>query len=222
MTKAALAHPDADLIDERILRAAAKLFREQGFDATTVREIAKAAQMLPGSLHYRYASKDEVLVALMRRGTERAMAGVREAVTGEPDPIERLRLALRAHLRLLIHGDDALYVLLFDWRALPPRSRAGIERERAKYEGFWDGLLAEAALTGRARPQLDFALVRRFGFGAINWVATWHDETGLSADEIADAFFHYLAYGLLAEKGRPKDLDARFGAQLLPPKKEKR
>lgn len=243
MTKAATLSPHDEEIDLRILRAAAKLFREQGFDGTTVREIAKAAQMLPGSLHYRYGSKDEVLVALMRRGTEKAMAAVREATAIEQDPIERLRLALRAHLRLLIHGgsrrddegeqprrrperakhaqaetteqhDDALYVLLFDWRALPPRSRAGIERERAKYEAFWDVLIAEAAMTGKARPQLDLALLRRFSFGAINWVATWHQELDLGADEIADAYFTYVAYGLLNDKSRPKDIDARFNALL--------
>ncbi len=217
MTKASAArqHSEAsDEIDERILKAAARLFREHGFDATTVRQIAKAAGMLPGSLHYRYPSKDEVLVALMRRGTERAMQAVREATHDVPDPIERLRLALRAHLELLIHGDDALYVLLFDWRALAPRSRAGVERERAKYEGFWDALILEAAATGRARLQLDVGLLRRFGFGAINWVATWHHELGLSAEQIADTFFHYLAYGVLAEKGRPKNLDQRFTALL--------
>ncbi|MGV3621617.1 MAG: TetR/AcrR family transcriptional regulator, partial [Archangium sp.] len=59
--------------EERALIAAGKLFREKGFAATTVREIADAADMLPGSLHYRYASKDDILVALMKRGVERAM-----------------------------------------------------------------------------------------------------------------------------------------------------
>jgi AcrR family transcriptional regulator len=219
MTKAAHRLQNDEETDLTILRAAAKLFREQGFDGTTVRQIAKAAKMLPGSLHYRYQSKDEVLVALMRRGTTKAMEAVREAVKAEPDAIERLRLALRAHLRLLIHGDDALYVLLFDWRALPPRSRAGIEHERAKYEAFWDELIAEAAMTGRARPHLDLGLARRFSFGAINWVATWHHEVDQSSDEIADAYFTYVSYGLLDEKGRPEDVAARFEALSNPKEK---
>jgi AcrR family transcriptional regulator len=222
MAKAAHRLQSDEETDLKILKAAAKLFREQGFDATTVRQIAKAAQMLPGSLHYRYQSKDEVLVALMRRGTSKAMEAVREAVKAEPDAIERLRLALRAHLRLLIHGDDALYVLLFDWRALPPRSRAGIERERAKYEAFWDELIAEAAMTGRARPQIDLGLARRFSFGAINWVATWHHEVDQSAEQIADAYFTYVAYGLLTDQGRPKDIEERFEALSNPKSPERK
>ena len=122
----------AQATDSRILVAAGKLFREKGFSATTVREIASGAQMLPGSLHYRYASKDEILIALMRRGIERAIAAVQVAVQNQPDPVERLRLGMRAHLQVLLTGEDALYVLLFDWRSLPPGARAGVERERAK------------------------------------------------------------------------------------------
>ncbi|HEY1086854.1 MAG TPA: helix-turn-helix domain-containing protein, partial [Archangium sp.] len=68
--------------DERILRAAGSLFREKGFAATTVREIASAAELLPGSLHYRYASKDDILVALMKRGVERAVNAVQKACLG--------------------------------------------------------------------------------------------------------------------------------------------
>ncbi len=68
--------------DEKVLLAAGKLFREKGFAATTVREIAAAAQMLPGSLHYRYSSKDDILVALMKRGVERAIKSVELATAG--------------------------------------------------------------------------------------------------------------------------------------------
>src|SRR3954447_4029785 len=96
------------------LDAAARLFRKQGFAATTVRQIAKQAGMLPGSLHYRFPSKEALLLALMERAIERSMAAVREAVSGQPDPLERVRLGLRAHLRLLVSGgDDSVYVLLY-------------------------------------------------------------------------------------------------------------
>src|SRR3954467_15575162 len=101
--------------NERILDAAAALFRQQGYAATTVRDIARAAEMLPGSLHYRYPSKEEVLAALMERAIDRLIAGVLGEIAGTIDPVERVRLAIRAHLRLLLSGDDAVYVLLYDW-----------------------------------------------------------------------------------------------------------
>lgn len=201
--------------DERILKAAGKLFREKGFAATTVREIASAANMLPGSLHYRYASKDDVLLALMNRAVKRAMAAVLAAIADLEDPIERVRHGLRAHLELLCNGDDSLYVLLFDWRSLPAGAREGVERERAKYEAFWDGLLLEAHGSGKARPVLDLEMVRHFGFGAINWVATWYRPGGdRTPAQIADTFFSYFAFGLLHESARPADLDTHFAALM--------
>lgn len=211
-----------DDADERALAAAARLFREKGFAATTVREIAAAADMLPGSLHYRYPSKDELLLALMRRAVERAMAAVSAAIAHEADGIQRLRLGLRAHLELLCDGDGSLYVLLFDWRTLPPGARAGVEAARARYEAFWDGLLLEAHASGQARPLLDLELVRHFGFGAINWVATWYRPGGdRTPAQIADAFWSYLAYGLLHEHARPAQLDPLFAALLaVPPRTE--
>ncbi|MBL8924036.1 MAG: TetR family transcriptional regulator [Myxococcaceae bacterium] len=201
--------------DERILKAAGKLFREKGFAATTVREIAAAASMLPGSLHYRYASKDDVLIALMKRAVLRAMGAVELAIATVTDPVERVRVGLRTHLELLCSGDDSLYVLLFDWRSLEPSARAGLERERGRYETFWDGLLLGAHATGQGRPVLDLELVRHFGFGAINWVATWYRPDGeRTPAQIADTFFSYLAFGLLHESARPADLDPHFAALM--------
>lgn len=201
--------------DEKVLLAAGKLFRDQGFAATTVREIATAAHMLPGSLHYRYASKDDILVALMKRGVERAIHAVEVAIAGEKDAVERLRLGLRAHLELLCNGDDSLYVLLFDWRSLTSGAARGVNREKQRLESFWDTLLLDAHATGRARPLLDIELVRQFGFGAINWVATWYRPGGKRTPaQIADTFWSFLAFGLIHESARSNDLDTHFAALL--------
>lgn len=197
--------------NDRVLKEAARLFRIQGYAQTTVREIAAAAQMLPGSLHYRYASKDDVLIALMERAVDKAIAEVQVAIDKVEDPIERLREGLAKYLELLLEGDDALFVMLFDWRSLPIGAKRGLDRARHRYEQYWDGLLAEAYATGRSRPVLDLELVRHFGFGAANWVATWYQkDSGKSPRQIADAFFAFFAYGLLDEKHRPKNIAEQF------------
>lgn len=211
MAKASAAAVASEGLDERILSAAAKLFRHQAYGSTTVREIARAAGILPGSLHYRYASKDEILLALLERGVGRAVTGIQRAIAAEKDPLERLRLALRTHLELLVGGEDALYVLLYDWRSVPAPTLRRLEAIRQQYEAFWSGLIFEAAGTGRARMPIDLELLRNFGFGAMTWVAQWFDpKSGRTPAQIADAFWHYLAYGLIRDGARPKDVDRRF------------
>jgi AcrR family transcriptional regulator len=196
---------------DKVLSEAARLFRLQGYAQTTVREIAAAANMLPGSLHYRYASKDDVLIALMDRAVDKAIAEVDKAIEHVRDPIERLRVGIAKYLELLLEGDDALFVMLFDWRSLPIGAKRGLDRARHRYEEYWDKLLVAAYATGRSRPVLDIELVRHFGFGAANWVATWYKkDSGRSPKQIAEAFFTFLAYGLLDEKHRPKNINAEF------------
>ncbi|HXU09465.1 MAG TPA: TetR/AcrR family transcriptional regulator [Blastocatellia bacterium] len=191
---------DSKQDEDPLLKAAGKLFRQKGFASTTVREIAGAGGMLPGSLHYRYATKESLLLALMEQGITQAINAVRSAIAASRDPIERVRLALRAHLRLLIHEDDTIYVLLYEWRALSGEARETMVRLRDRYDALWDGLLYEAAGTGRLRTEIDLKLVRLSTLGAVNWVAQWYSPGGdLAPDEIADTFANNLLHGILAE-----------------------
>lgn len=213
MTKAALrTFDEAGLLD-----TAARLFRQKGFAATTLREIAQAAGVLPGSIHYRYPAKEALLVALMDRAIERAIAAVQTAADQTSDPTERVRLGLRAHLQLLLSGDDGVYVLLYDWRSLAGRAREEIVRLRDRYEAFWDGMLYEAAGAGRLRPGVDLKLVRLFGFGAVNWVATWYSPGGdRTPEQIADVFWSYMALGLLSDDQRRAAAPANFSVPEPP------
>ena len=198
MTKAAL----RERSDDRVLQAAARQFREHGYAATTLRDIARAAGMLPGSLHYRYASKEDILAALMERAIDRLIEGVLSASTAAADPLERLRLAMVEHVRILLSREDSVYVLLYDWRSLSPTAERAIEKQRRRYEQFAAELLAQAAAHAQVQPGVDLYLVRQFGFGASNWVAQWYDPKGAyTPEQIADAFFRYLSSGILKPPG---------------------
>lgn len=197
MTKAAT----RERSDDRVLQAAAAQFREQGYAATTLRDIARAAGMLPGSLHYRYASKEDILAALMERAIDRLIEGVLAASAAGVDPLERLRLAIIEHVRILLSREDSVYVLLYDWRSLSPAAERVIAKQRRRYEQFADELLAQAAGFADLQPGVDLYLLRQFGFGAANWVAQWFDPKGpYTPEQIADSFFRYLTSGTLKPK----------------------
>lgn len=184
---------------ERILFAAARLFREYGFDKTTVRQIAEACDLLPGSLHYRYRAKEDILVDMMRVAIEKTIRGITEATTMTNDPLQQLRAALQAHIDVLLSGDDMTYVLLFEWRSLRGAARKEMIRERDLYERCWATMLDALKEQGLIRPDVDTHLLRLIGLGAINWMATWYKQGGeYSLTEIGESLWLVISRGILA------------------------
>lgn len=172
---------------EAVLTSAARLFRDQGYERTTVKEVAKACNMLPGSLHYRYHTKEAILVDLMRLGLERAALAVTEACVNVSDPVEQLRRGINAHLKMLVTGSDMVYVLLFEWRSLQGDARKEMIELRDRYEALWAAMLSLLARHGAIRKDVDLNLLRLIGLGALNWVATWFNENGrYSLEDIGD------------------------------------
>lgn len=196
-----------------LLGVAGRLFREKGFRGTSLREIAAAAGMLPGSLHYRFPTKDEILVVLMQRGMRRALAEVRQAIGSERDPVDRVRAAMRKHLDLLLSGDDAIYVLLYEWSSLRVEDVERVVSLRDEYDSLWKGMLLEMDGAGRLRKGLDLGLVRMLFLGSLNWTAQWFavDSTRTSA-QIADAFLAMIGIGVFGEASHPADASAFLAA----------
>jgi len=189
----------ADTERERILFTAARLFREYGFEKTTVREIAKACDLLPGSLHYRYRAKEDILVDMMGVAIEKTIHGITEAISGTQDPLQQVRAALQAHIDVLLSGDDLTYVLLFEWRSLRGDARKEIIRERDRYERCWATMLDALKEQRLIRPDVDTHLFRLIGLGAINWMATWYKKGGeYSLDEIGESLWSVISRGILA------------------------
>ena len=186
-----------------VLSNAARLFREKGFERTSLKEIAEACNMLPGSLYYRYNSKEALLVELMRRGVDLVTAEVESAYASSDDPVERLRLCINAHLRALLVDSDAVYVLLFEWRALGPEAREEIIELRDQYESLWAGILETMIAQGVVRKNIDGRLLRLIGLGALNWVATWFDPNGAhSLDAIGDLIWQIAMDGVINKGGQ--------------------
>ena len=190
----------------RLLDSAAHLFREYGVSGTTVRAIADSAGMQLGSVTYRYPTKESLVLALMTRAVARVVTDVTGAVRHSENPVERLRLAMRAHINALVN-DDAVYVLLFDWQRLSEPTRVELSRQRHRYESIWDGLIYAASSSGQLAPGLDLSLVRKFAFGAANSVAFWYRPDGQrSPEELADAFSAFIGLGTLSPAARPDEV----------------
>jgi AcrR family transcriptional regulator len=97
--------PRSDNRREDLLDASARLFGAHGYASTSVRDIANAVGMLPGSLYYHFKSKEELLLAVHREGVDHINKAVQEALaTAGEDPWDRLEAVSVAHRTALLSG----------------------------------------------------------------------------------------------------------------------
>ena len=157
-----------------LIRVAARLFREKGFDGTTIRDIAHAVGMRSGSPFYHFANKHELLMAVMeeglRIGLDRTEAVLAEAALS---PRERLQRLVRTHYGILHDtGSDFIPVMLYDWRSLPAQYKRRIIELKDGYDAIWQRTLDELHAEGRLHTEP--RLARLMILGAINFSATWY------------------------------------------------
>lgn len=175
-----------DLPRGRVLRAAAHLFRVQGYAGTTVREIAALVGIQSGSLFHHFRSKEEILFVVMREIIIYNTVVIQAAVTGIDSPREQLRAVIMAELNA-INGitRDAMTVLVFEWESVTREHQEELEALRQEYEKFWVAALTAVRETGA---WTDSVTVRRALLrGAIAWTATWYRKGGnLTLEALAE------------------------------------
>lgn len=182
---------DAGNRRQALLKASAKLFRRKGFSATTTRDIAAATGMQSGSPFYHFASKGELLFAVMEEGMHSALArqaaALTECAARAVGPSDVLRCLIRTHFDTLHgRGRDFIPVMLYESRSLDARQRSRIAKLQRDYEAVWRPVLDD--LAGAGRLKADVHLARLLIFGALNWSAQWFDaKKSATLDELTDA-----------------------------------
>src|ERR1700757_2264395 len=108
-----------------LTRAAARLFAEKGYHGTSVGDLAEALGVRKGSLYAHIESKADLLWEVARDGAT-AFHDALDAVPEEGPVVERIRAALRAHLRVVAEQLDVATVFVREWRYLEGERRAGV------------------------------------------------------------------------------------------------
>lgn len=173
---AAAGQPRARERRREILRAAARLFREQGLAATGMREIAAAAGMAVGNLYYYFRDKGELLAFCQEDALDGLLALAGE-VRALPDSAGRkLHRLMVGHVALL-HESTPGSIAHLEVSDLPAEARARVLARRDAYEGVYRELLREGIAGGAFRP-LDVRVASATILGALNWTAQWYRPGG--------------------------------------------
>lgn len=173
---------------QQIEDAASKLFRERGYAATSVRDIAQALDMQGGSLYAHVASKEDVLWAIVSRAADRFNAEVGPTATTTAPPAVRLRQMIRGHVEVVTSAQRDAAVFLHEWRFLSLNRREQMAQRRDAYEALFRQVIGEGIAAGAFRvadPRITATAI----LSALNGIASWYRPGGgLSASEIADQY----------------------------------
>ena len=177
-----------------LTREAAKLFAQKGYHGTSIGDIAEAMGVQKGSLYAHIASKEDLLYETMREGADAFHAAL-DAVPEDTPAVEKIRLALRGHLRVVAEQLDVATVFVQEWRYLEGERRDEIVAERRRYEERIRDLFREGRELSELRADLDETAAVLLLLSAANWAYTWL-QPGRDTDEIADRFFALLVDGV--------------------------
>jgi TetR/AcrR family transcriptional regulator, cholesterol catabolism regulator len=184
---------------QEILRAAARLFQQQGYDATSMNDVAAALKLSKGGLYHHFQSKDEILFHIMSHAMDITEERVIKAARRVENPEERLRTLIRLHIGVVLSEEDReITVMLHENHPLPPALRRKINGRKKDYIHFVEILIADvqrqlkssATVTPRAAA---FALL-----GMINWIYQWYKPaSALTGDAIVSQFTEIFFRGVL-------------------------
>jgi len=177
-----------------LTRQAARLFAEQGYHGTSMEDLAAAMGVQKGSLYAHVRSKADLLDEIAREGADAFHAALDE-VPETLGPVERIRHALRAHLRVIAEQLDVATVFVREWRYLDGERRDEFVAERRRYEERIRALFRDGVEQSELRTDLDANVAALVFLSAANWAYTWL-QPGRDTDELADRFFELLVDGM--------------------------
>src|SRR5258708_39594637 len=181
---------------QEILRTAARLFQQQGYDGTSMNDVAAALKLSKGGLYHHFQSKDEILFDLMNHAMDITEERVISPVKAVAEPEERLRMLIRRHIAVVLsERDREITVMLHENHPLSPALRKRINARKKDYVHFLENLITEVRRTrgakGSATPRATaFALL-----GMLNWIYQWYRPEGTLQEEslvqqYTEIFFH--------------------------------
>lgn len=186
-----------------ICRAAARIFRDRGYDATAVSDIARALRMTKAGLYHYFPSKEAMLFEIMTFGMERMEDEVMRPARNVRDPEERLRQLITQHARIITRAEGAVAQLFHEQRALPSAMRRVVNEQERRYFHLVRDTLKELEAAGRLR-DVDPSIAALSLIGMIQWLPRWFREDGpLTVDQAALKLADLAFAAVLKSTARP-------------------
>lgn len=180
-----------------VLDAAARVFHEKGYDATTIQDIADEVGIFKGSVYYYISSKEDVLFEVLEEVHQGAIKAVTEAVENAGDPLQKIRAFIETLARFNAENQVRMGVFLHDFRSLAEPRRMEIVRERDRYDRILRKLITEGQAQKLISKDVDPKLAALAVMGMINTIYQWYRPSGgLKPQQIGSAYADFVIRAL--------------------------
>ena len=171
-----------------LLDAAAKLFANQGYRETTMRDIGAEAGMQAGSVYYHFKSKEELLLAVYTMAVEGIESRLLDAIADIDDPWRRLEVAVITHLEIILNRDDYSGVMIGVTPDKAEEKRAELVTLRDRYESHFQNIIGDLPLAKGT----DRRMLRLMLLGALNSTKSWYREGDKTPTAVGTAYVKFL------------------------------
>ncbi|HXA42726.1 MAG TPA: TetR/AcrR family transcriptional regulator [Candidatus Solibacter sp.] len=165
---------------------AARQFAQKGYHGTSIGALAEALGLHKSSVYTHIEGKEHLLAQIALAGSRSFHDGL-DALPLSAGPSEKLRLALRSHLRTVADQIGVAVIWLHEWRHLSGEAREEFLTQRRSYEHRIRGLFEEAVRAGDLAPDLDVKRATLIYLSVANWAYTWlrpEDRIDSTADSL--------------------------------------
>jgi AcrR family transcriptional regulator len=182
---------------ELILRKAAKLFLESGYDATSMKKLAEATGMQAPGIYYYFNSKEEILAQLQEIASQRFRENVIEEVNKAADSEERIRILISRVIGLLINFGEIPLLMLQEF--LPTKTSEARKKTVQGFTRFVRDVLRELAETKSVEHPIDPTVATFCLIAMTSWTYRWYDRKGrITSEALADHITRLFLYGFYA------------------------
>ncbi len=184
--------------EKQILDAAAKVFREKGYQRATIEDVAKEVGILKGSLYYYIKNKSELLFKVGIVPLKTTTEELKRIVSSDKNAYEKLEAAITGRIRAFDNHRTEMTVFFQEkFEELPEEEREFLREGQREDERLWTRILKEGIDKGEFRQDLDVKIVTKAIMGICHWLYKWYRDDGrLRAQEIAKIFMDLVLKGI--------------------------
>jgi AcrR family transcriptional regulator len=194
----AIQEPGDNRYDRRlaeVLRHAARIFCEKGYEGASMRDLSRATGMSLAGLYHYCESKEELLYLIQKHTFRTIIERARERLQRSCDPEERICIFIENHIEYFLANNDAMKVLTHEDETLKNGRGAEVRAIKREYYRICLGLVEDFQRAQRLQFSGRLAVLSLFGM--INWIYTWHNPridggAGTLARQMGDIFLNGL------------------------------